>query len=101
MSEHDMPFESESLLRSFMNNFGVSCLSASIAHIPHHPLYTLKSQMMFRGQRFNFRHFLNKAWTTKGRFLFQGKYIITLYIMLARGSVLLMCATMCKGHSAN
>ena len=91
MSEHDMAFESESLLRSFMNNFGVSCLSASLAHIPHHPLYTLKSQMMYRGQRFNFGDFLNKALTTKGRFLFQGKYIITLFIMLAWECIADMC----------
>jgi hypothetical protein len=55
-----------------VKNFGVSCLSASLAHIPHHPLYTLKSQMMYYGKEFRFTSFVRRAWNTRGLFLFQG-----------------------------
>lgn len=57
---------------SLMQEFGVSCLSASLAHIPHHPLYTLKSQMMFYGRDFSFFNFMRRTKVTKGTFLFQG-----------------------------
>lgn len=57
---------------SLVQEFGVSCLAASLAHIPHHPLYTLKSQMMFYGREFSFFNFLRRARVTKGTFLFQG-----------------------------
>jgi hypothetical protein len=57
---------------SFAQEFAVSCLSASLAHIPHHPLYTLKSQMMFYGRDFSFFSFMRRTKVTKGTFLFQG-----------------------------
>ena len=65
----------------FLENFGVSCLSASVAHVPHHPLYTLKSQMMFHGKKFKFSSFLARSIQTKGTFLFQGM-IVSSYIYL-------------------
>ena len=58
---------------SFAQEFAVSCLSASLAHIPHHPLYTLKSQMMFYGRDFSFFSFMRRTKVTKGTFLFQGE----------------------------
>ena len=63
---------------SFAQEFAVSCLSASLAHIPHHPLYTLKSQMMFYGRDFSFFSFVRRTRVTRGTFLFQGE--CTLYI---------------------
>lgn len=65
-------FHPENTAMSLAQEFGVSCLSASLAHIPHHPLYTLKSQMMYYGKDFSFFNFLRRAKTTKGTFLFQG-----------------------------
>ena len=53
----------------------MSCLSASLAHIPHHPLYTLKSQMMYYGSDFSFFNFVRRARVTKGTFLFQGSLL--------------------------
>ena len=58
---------------SFAQEFAVSCLAASLAHIPHHPLYTLKSQMMFYGRDFSILNFMRRTRNTKGTFLFQGK----------------------------
>ena len=56
-------------------NFAVSSLSASLAHVPHHPLYTLKTQMMFRGRNFRLRKFLTVAWESRGTFLMRGMYV--------------------------
>ncbi|CAI8041445.1 Mitochondrial substrate carrier family protein X [Geodia barretti] len=53
-------------------NIAVSCVSASLAHVPHHPLYTLKTQMMFHGKRFRLRNFLTMAWESRGTFLMRG-----------------------------
>ena len=64
--------DSEGLFMTIMKNFGVSCMSASIAHIPHHPLYTLKSQMMYYGKDFRVKTFISRTMITKGTFLFQG-----------------------------
>ena len=60
---------------TFAQEFAVSCLSASLAHIPHHPLYTLKSQMMFYGRDFSLINFMRRTKHTKGTFLFQGLYV--------------------------
>lgn len=70
---------------SIMQEFGVSCLAASLAHIPHHPLYTLKSQMMFYGREFSFFTFARRTRVTKGTFLFQGrtpKCVVNLILIL-------------------
>ena len=81
-SANQLPMRRHSMLTnggaSLVQEFGVSCLSASLAHIPHHPLYTLKSQMMFYGREFSFFNFLRRTRVTKGTFLFQGKQT-TLY----------------------
>lgn len=66
---------------SLVQEFGVSCLSASLAHIPHHPLYTLKSQMMYYGKDFSFFNFLRHAKMTKGTFLFQGTNYALAYVL--------------------
>jgi solute carrier family 25 aspartate/glutamate transporter 12/13/solute carrier family 25 carnitine/acylcarnitine transporter 20/29 len=57
---------------TLLQEFAVSCLSASLAHIPHHPLYTLKSQMMFYGRDFSILNFVRRTKNTRGTFLFQG-----------------------------
>jgi hypothetical protein len=56
-------------------DLAVSALSAALAHAMHHPLYTLKSQMMYYGPQFNYRLFLRRSWTEKA-FLFRGMGVI-------------------------
>lgn len=54
--------------------FAVSAAAASGSHMLHHPLYTLKSQMMFRGPRFRFKKFLGNVFSKPyGVFLYRGK----------------------------
>ena len=53
--------------------FAVSAVSAGLAHVIHHPLYTLKSQMMFYGPEFRMGQFFKQAWTQKHNFLYRGK----------------------------
>ncbi len=55
-------------------DLAVSALAAAIAHVVHHPLYTLKSQMMYYGPQFKYRMFLQRAWREK-RFLFRGIFL--------------------------
>ena len=57
---------------TLVQELAVSCLSASLAHIPHHPLYTLKNQMMYYGRDFSLLYFMRRTRNTKGTFLFQG-----------------------------
>ena len=52
--------------------FAVSALAAGLAHLIHHPLYTLKSQMMFYGPDFRARRFFEQAWQQKHNFLYRG-----------------------------
>lgn len=52
--------------------FAVSAVSAGLAHIIHHPLYTLKSQMMYHGPEFRLKSFFSKAWNQK-TFLYRGR----------------------------
>ena len=59
-------------------NFAVSCAAASLAHVPHHPLYTLKTQMMCRGRRFRMGKFLTQAWESKGAFLMRGCFLLSI-----------------------
>ena len=72
LERSDSPYGTKSLHMRFLENVGVSCLSASLSHVPHHPLYTLKSQMMFHGKKFKFSSFFARSIQTKGTFLFQG-----------------------------
>ena len=53
--------------------FAVSALAAGLAHVIHHPLYTLKSQMMFYGPEFRITRFFQQAWQQKHNFLYRGK----------------------------
>ena len=53
-------------------DLAVSALSAALAHFLHHPLYTLKSQMMYYGPQFSHLRFLRRAWREKS-FLYRGK----------------------------
>uniref|UniRef100_A0A1X7UVY5 Mitochondrial carrier protein n=1 Tax=Amphimedon queenslandica TaxID=400682 RepID=A0A1X7UVY5_AMPQE len=50
--------------------FILSGLAACTAHAIHHPLYTLKSQMMFYGHDFRFGEFMRQA--TSPQFLYRG-----------------------------
>ena len=54
--------------------FAVSAVAAGLSHLLHHPLYTLKSQMMFYGPEFKFRLFIDRAKEHKG-FLYRGKVV--------------------------
>ena len=58
--------------------FAVSAVSAALSHVIHHPLYTLKSQMMFYGPEFKFRMFFGKAKEHK-TFLYRGEYMSNLH----------------------
>lgn len=51
--------------------FAVSAAAAGLSHILHHPLYTLKSQMMYYGPEFRFKTFLGKV-KEKKSFLYRG-----------------------------
>lgn len=50
---------------------GAACMS----HIIHHPLYTLKSQMMFHGHNFRFGSFLKQA--RSPTWLYSGERVYT------------------------
>lgn len=52
--------------------FAVSAISAGLSHVIHHPLYTLKSQMMFYGPEFSLKTFFSNAKEQKS-FLYRGK----------------------------
>lgn len=67
-----VPDEPQSERVRIMQNFSVSCLSASLAHFPHHPLYTLKTQMMNKGKIFHFGSFCRTALESRGAFLMRG-----------------------------
>jgi solute carrier family 25 aspartate/glutamate transporter 12/13/solute carrier family 25 carnitine/acylcarnitine transporter 20/29 len=51
--------------------FAVSAVAAGMSHIIHHPLYTLKSQMMYYGPEFRMRTFFSKVREQKS-FLYRG-----------------------------
>ena len=53
--------------------FAVSAVAAGLAHVIHHPLYTLKSQMMYYGPEFRIRTFFSKVVEQKS-FLYRGRY---------------------------
>lgn len=53
--------------------FAVSAVAAGLSHVLHHPLYTLKSQMMFYGPEFRMATFFNKVKEQKS-FLYRGEY---------------------------
>ena len=55
--------------------FAVSAIAAGLAHVIHHPLYTLKSQMMFYGPDFRMGRFFKQAWQQKHNFLYRGLWV--------------------------
>lgn len=63
----------ESGIMSVGQEFAVSAVSAGLAHLIHHPLYTLKSQMMFYGPNFRARRFFEQALQQKHNFLYRGE----------------------------
>jgi hypothetical protein len=63
---------SESGIMSAGQEFAVSAVSAGLAHLIHHPLYTLKSQMMFYGPKFRPKIFFEQALHQKHNFLYRG-----------------------------
>lgn len=62
-----------SKIMSAGQEFAVSAVSAGLAHVIHHPLYTLKSQMMFYGADFRASRFFRQALQQKHNFLYRGK----------------------------
>lgn len=61
--------------------FAVSAAAAGMAHVLHHPLYTLKSQMMFHGPKFSIRSFLGDVRHRPVGFLYKGLVSRTFGIM--------------------
>ncbi len=58
---------------SAVQEFAVSAIAAGLSHVVHHPLYTLKSQMMYYGPEFRFKRFAQQAVRQPGAFLFRGR----------------------------
>ena len=52
--------------------FAVSAVAAGLSHLIHHPLYTLKSQMMYYGPEFRLKAFFSSAIGQKS-FLYRGE----------------------------
>ncbi len=52
--------------------FAVSAAAAGLSHLMHHPLYTLKSQMMYYGPQFKFKEFFRQA-REQRTFLYRGE----------------------------
>lgn len=67
----------KSKIMSFGQEFAVSAVAAGMSHIIHHPLYTLKSQMMYYGPEFRIRTFLSNVRAQKS-FLYRGEIVIKL-----------------------
>eukprot|EP00731_Ephydatia_muelleri_P021325 Em0013g1052a len=62
------------------SEFVRSCIAAGMVHVLHHPLYTLKSQMMYYGPQFRLKEFISN--TIKGpTFLYRGLVPRTLGVM--------------------
>ena len=55
-------------------DFAISGTAASLSHLIHHPLYTLKSQMMYHGKNFSLRRFVRQV-VSQPTFLYNGELI--------------------------
>ncbi len=75
-------------LMSAGQEFAVSAVAAGLSHVIHHPLYTLKSQMMYYGPEFRITTFLNKVREQKS-FLYRGENPVC-YCVLYWGPVVLI-----------
>lgn len=60
--------------------FALSAVAAGMSHIIHHPLYTLKSQMMYHGPEFRIKTFFSNVREQKS-FLYRGLVSRTFGIM--------------------
>lgn len=66
--------KTSTMMISTAKEFGISGTAACLAHLIHHPLYTLKSQMMYHGHNFSPRRFIRQI-TTQPSFLYNGELI--------------------------
>ena len=57
---------------SGVQGFAVSASAACLSHMIHHPLYTLKSQMMFFGKDFQLARFVKQSYSSPSGFLYRG-----------------------------
>ena len=64
-------------------DFAVSASAAWLAHLLHHPLYTLKSQMMFHGPRFSFKTFFRSSANEPVRFLYRGMCVYIILVLVS------------------
>ena len=87
---HTAPKSRTSLGAMSAGEFAVSAAAAGMAHVLHHPLYTLKSQMMYYGPTFSFRNFLGNAWKHPVDFLYKGKIKIIAFLSLTHLVVLVI-----------
>lgn len=63
----------KSLSASFyLQEFAVSASAAGLSHMLHHPLYTLKSHMMYYGKDFRMSSFVKESFTSPTGFLYRG-----------------------------
>ena len=62
-------------LMSAGQEFAVSAVAAGLSHVIHHPLYTLKSQMMYYGPEFRIGTFLTNVKEQKS-FLYRGEIAV-------------------------
>ena len=63
-------------IMSVGQEFAVSAVAAGLSHVIHHPLYMLKSQMMYYGPEFSLWSFLKDARKQPRGFLYRGIDII-------------------------
>lgn len=62
-----------SIGKEFVMNSAVSASAAGLSHVLHHPLYTLKSQMMYHGTAFRFKDFVDRSVAHPLAFLYRGR----------------------------
>ena len=60
--------------QEFALSAALSAAAAGMSHVIHHPLYTLKSQMMYYGAEFSLKNFLHRAATERTSFLYRGEF---------------------------
>jgi len=53
--------------------FVVSAVAAAMSHVIHHPLYMLKSQMMYYGPKFSPWEFIQQVRKQHVKFLYRGE----------------------------
>ena len=66
--------ETTAAMTSTGKDFAISGAAACLAHLIHHPLYTLKSHMMYHGHNFSLRQFVRQV-VSQPTFLYNGELI--------------------------